>query len=76
MAEESGPATTLEEIKDVDVDDMFASLAKKKKKKKKKRTRKSRRRKVPMVMRKVRAIVVVQRDCIRMEPCWIGYTQV
>ena len=68
MAEETGPATTLEEIKDVDVDDMFASLAKKKKKKKKK-DKKSRRRKVPMVMRKVRAIVVVQRDCIRMGRC-------
>ena len=40
MAEESGPATTLEEIKDVDVDDMFASLAKKKKKKKKKKDKK------------------------------------
>ena len=45
MAEESGPATTLEEIKDVDVDDMFASLAKKKKKKKKKDKKKSKKEK-------------------------------
>ena len=38
MAEQ--PAATLEEIQDVDMTDMFASMAKKKKKKKKKKDKK------------------------------------